>query len=292
MTIALVLLSGLITIALIIYILSGKKGKPFKRIASIYSLLFFSLFSILFVHHTDWQRVSDRVKAFRTDHNNKPITQPVEAVVAHAEAQPAPIKSSVLLDAPVINQFPGLPRGCEVTSLAMLLQDAGVNIDKMTLAKAVRKDQTPYKEADGKIYFGNPNIGFVGDMYSFNNKGYGVYHGPIADLADQFLPGQIIDFTGSDFEEVKKHLSKDTPVWIITNVHYKELSPSLFETWHTSEGLIDITFKEHSVLITGYDDKYIYFNDPQTGTKNKKAPKEDFIKAWEQMGRQAITYYQ
>jgi uncharacterized protein YvpB len=292
MTIALVLLSGLVTVALIIYTVKEKESKRFKRIASIYSLLFFSLFSILFVHHMDWQLVASQIEAIGSNTRQSQISQPVEAVVAHAEARQAPLKESVLIDAPVIKQFPELPRGCEVTSLAMLLQDAGVKVDKMALAKAVKKDPTPYKKSNGKIYFGNPNIGFVGDMYTFNKPGFGVYHKPIFELANQYLPGQIIDFTGSEFDEVKKHLSKNTPVWVITNVKYKELPSSLFETWHTNEGVIDITYKEHSVLITGYDEKYIYFNDPQTGRKNKKAPKEDFIKSWVQMGRQAITYFQ
>ncbi len=51
-----------------------------------------------------------------------------------------------------------------------------------------------------------------------------------------------------------------------------------------------ITYKEHSVLVTGYDQSYIYFNDPLTGEKNKKAPKQHFINAWKQMGSQAITF--
>lgn len=200
------------------------------------------------------------------------------------------VKESVLLDAPVINQKPELPRGCEVTSLAMMLQYAGIEADKMKLAEQIKKDPTAYRKENGIVYFGHPNNGFVGDMYSFQNPGLGVYHRPIAELAEQYLPGAIRDFTGSDFEEIKKHLSDGRPVWVITNTAYRHLGTSLFQTWQTPSGPIDITYKEHSVLITGYDANYIYFNDPLTGTKNKKAPIKDFEESWVQMGRQAITY--
>lgn len=83
-------------------------------------------------------------------------------------------------------------------------------------------------------------------------------------------------------------LSEGTPVWIITNTTYKKLPASAFETWETPQGKIKITYKEHSVVITGYDNDYYYFNDPLDG-KQKKAAKDSFIEAWEQMGAQAIT---
>jgi hypothetical protein len=44
--------------------------------------------------------------------------------------------------------------------------------------------------------------------------------------------------------------------------------------------------KEH--LVTGYDENYIYFNDPMT-VEVKKTPINDFREAWIQMGKQAIT---
>ncbi|GAJ39082.1 C39 family peptidase [Saccharococcus caldoxylosilyticus] len=200
------------------------------------------------------------------------------------------IKPSVLLDVPVIRQLPELPRGCEVTSLAMLLEDAGVQADKLTLAKQIRKDPTPFQRKNGKVYFGNPNNGFVGDMYSLTTPGLGVYHKPIKQLAETYLPDRIIDLTGSDFSVLQQYLSKGVPIWIITNSTYKKLPESAFREWETPSGPIKITYYEHSVVITGYDQDFIYFNDPLTGEKNKKAPKTDFLAAWVQMGRQAITY--
>jgi uncharacterized protein YvpB len=200
------------------------------------------------------------------------------------------IKDNVRIDAPVLNQLPELPRGCEVTSLAMLLQHAGVDVDKMTLAKDIKKEPSTYQVKNGVIHFGHPNDGFVGDMYSFQNPGLGVYHKPIKELAEQYLPGNIIDLTGVSFQELAIHLSDDRPVWVIINTTYKKLPAEYFQTWQTPSGAVDITYKEHSVLLTGYDKDYIYFNDPLTGEKNKKAPLKDFEESWVQMGSQAITY--
>lgn len=200
------------------------------------------------------------------------------------------IKEEVLIDAPIIKQFPELPRGCEVTSLAMLLQYRGIQIEKMDLAAKIKKDTTPLRRVNGTIYWGSPYNGFIGDMYSYSNPGYGVYHQPIKDLAEQFLPGQIIDLTGREFANLKIYLSLDIPIWVIINTTYKKLPETAFESWQTPDGEIKITYKEHSVLITGYDDQNIYFNDPISGLKNRAILIDDFIEAWKQMGSQAITY--
>ncbi|RST76468.1 hypothetical protein D4T97_006820 [Siminovitchia acidinfaciens] len=223
--------------------------------------------------------------------------QPVETktnfnpVQVKQEVQPKiTIKDHVLIDAPVINQLPELPRGCEVTSLAMLLEHAGIQTDKMKLAKDIKKDPARRIIKNGKVHFGNPHNGFVGDMYSFNAPGLGVYHEPIQELGEKYMPGKIVNLTGKPFEELKTPLSGERPVWVIINAEYRELPDSYFQTWETSSGPVKITMKEHSVLITGYDDRHVYFNDPLTGTKNKKAPIGDFEKSWVQMGSQALTY--
>lgn len=202
----------------------------------------------------------------------------------------SPTKDQVQLDAPVFAQLPELPRGCEVTSLAMLLNSAGVKVDKMELAEKVKRDQTPRAVINGTVHFGNPNDGFVGNMYNLSEPGYGVYHEPIAELAETYLPGRIKDLSSSNFDDLKIYLSDGKPIWVITNTLYQKLGDDQFTTWDTPTGQVNITFKEHAVLLTGYDQQNIYFNDPLTGEKNKKAPIADFKESWVQMGSQAITF--
>ncbi|MGG5252618.1 C39 family peptidase [Neobacillus sp. SM06] len=201
------------------------------------------------------------------------------------------IKDRVLLNAPAVSQFPELPRGCEVTSLAMMLNQAGIQTNKMELAEKIKKDPTPLKIDNGQIFYGNPNDGFVGNMYDLNQAGFGVYHKPIAELANSFLPGKIKDLTGASFEELTTHLSDGRSVWVIINTSFKKLDDNQFQTWDTPTGKVKITYKEHSVLLTGYDKQFVYFNDPLSGEKNKKAPLKEFADAWVQMGSQAITYF-
>jgi uncharacterized protein YvpB len=198
------------------------------------------------------------------------------------------IKNSNFIKVKPIMQNPDLPRGCEVTSLAMMLNYTGLNVDKNTLADQVKKDPTPYNLVNGEIYYGNPNNGFIGDMYTFNKPGLGVYHDPIEELAEKYLPNRIIDFTGSDFDSVLASLSIGHPVWVITNVTYNHLDDQYFTTWHTPDGDIQVTRKEHSVLVVGYDDQSIYINDPMGLTE--KVSRNNFIQSWIQMGSQAISY--
>ncbi|MGM7700257.1 C39 family peptidase [Pseudalkalibacillus sp. Hm43] len=212
------------------------------------------------------------------------------SVVSQAQRVNPEIKKEIKLDVPLINQLPELPRGCEVTSLSMLLQHAGVKVSKMTLAKEVKKDPTPFQRKNGVVHFGNPNVGFVGNMYDKSKPGFGVYHKPIADLGEKYLPGRIVDMTGAEFEDVLTHVQNEKPVWVINNTAFNQLPPKYWQEWNTPQGKVKITYKEHSVLVTGYDETYVYFNDPLLGIKNHKIPKTQFQKGWEQMGRQAITY--
>lgn len=210
----------------------------------------------------------------------KQITQGVAETVSGHPSEAA----QILVDAPQIRQYPGLPRGCEVTSLAMLLQKAGVSVDKMELAGQIKK--VPYYQ-NGQ--FGNPNQGFVGSMTDKSQPGYGVYHEPLAGLARSYLPYQIVDLSGKPFDVVLERLRVGIPVVVITNVTLKPLPDNDFQTWNTAYGKVTVTNQEHAVLVTGFDQSRIFFNNP-LGGKNDSADKNTFIQAWQQMGSQAISY--
>lgn len=189
---------------------------------------------------------------------------------------------SKLLDVPLIRQMdpPFLHNGCEVTSLAMILNYSGIKVTKNELANQIQT--VPFTYSNGLK--GNPNVGFVGDMA--NGPGYAAYNGPIFKLAAKYAGEKADNLTGSPFTDLLKQVARGRPVWIITTVEFAPVSD--FETWDTPQGKMQITYSEHSVVITGYDQDSIYINDPY-GDKNKKLNRVAFEKAWEQMGKQAIV---
>ncbi|MBH0350010.1 hypothetical protein ABB03_26410 [Bacillus thuringiensis] len=191
----------------------------------------------------------------------------------------------ILSNVPLIQQLPELDRGCEVTSLAMLLQYAGVSVDKMELASEIKK----VNFLDNGVR-GDPNEGFVGNIYTFSESGYGVYHGPLFQLAKKYLPNKAIDLTGKSIEEVYKSVKSGKPVVMITNATYTLLDENEFTTWETNSGDVSITYNEHCVVLIGYDKEFVYIRDPLSDSLDVKVPRESFEQAWVQMGSQAISY--
>lgn len=212
--------------------------------------------------------------------------KPDETEEAAAESgmilQPGPTVA-VLLDVPLLNQLdpPALLLGCEVTALAMILQYNGIPVTKNELA-----DELPVVP----IYYenglhGNPNEGFVGDVTGAD-YGFCVYHGPIADLASEYIPSDCVeDISGQDFDFVIAALDQGYPVWVVTTTTF--MTDDALEVWQTPTGPVNISYIMHSVAVVGYDSHNLYINNPY-GQKDQKVDRQNFILAWEQMGKQAI----
>ncbi|MCL2851850.1 MAG: C39 family peptidase [Defluviitaleaceae bacterium] len=205
---------------------------------------------------------------------------------SHEEARGLP-ESHMIYGVPQIYQLPALPRGCEVTSLAMILNFRGIYVDKMQLADEVRRDPTQGGIVNGRVYMGDPNYGFIGNMHDITEFGYGVYHRPIFDLLRSYYPNQAVDLTGAEFDDLLQFVARDIPVWIVTNTRFHYLPSYQFFTAHTPGGERSATWRMHAVVITGYDQSHIFFNDPLGNATF--APRSSFEAAWVQMGSQAVA---
>lgn len=217
---------------------------------------------------------------------------PLPATIATIEPVPTPVVQEkpkfVLIDAPHVRQLPELPSGCEITSLTMLLQFYGVDKGKMDLVPEMKKDPTPLVWSDNSIQsWGNPNVGFVGEVTG-KGKGFGIFHGPLMELLQSYVP-KAVDLTGGTFDMLEKQLADGIPSVVWTTIDYAV--PTQWVEWNTAQGKVVTTFMEHAVLLVGYDETNVYVNDPLKGTKSIPINKQAFIKVWEAMGKQALSYH-
>ncbi|MGN1303948.1 MAG: C39 family peptidase [Oscillospiraceae bacterium] len=184
-----------------------------------------------------------------------------------------------------ILQNPELPTGCEITSLAMLLNYIGFKADKLLLAdKYLEKGK--YRAAD-------PNKVFVGDPKS--TFAYGCYSNVIVNAAEKFLEEKdkknawkVRNITGCNANSLYFAVGSGNPVIVWATMDMK--APRKGAEWtipETKEKYV-WTAGEHCMILTGYDKKakLVYVNDPLKGavTYNQK----DFEKRFVQMGRNAV----
>jgi uncharacterized protein YvpB len=187
---------------------------------------------------------------------------------------------------PVLYQYPVLPTGCEATALTMLLNWAGVEVEKEQVADSLVKEPNPF-ERDGKLVGGNPHRAFVGDPY--DKASYGTFHEVIAKALDHYLPGKAWDVTGLSFEELLGHVEEGRPVVVWATIELKEPRPT--DRWEDLDGsgtIIQWVSPEHCMTLVGYTKTCVVIHDPHTG-KQELYPRELFRLRWEQMGRQAVT---
>ena len=205
-----------------------------------------------------------------------------EGVAAAARPQQA------YVEVEEIRQMPELHNGCEVTALAIVLDHAGKTVDKMQLARELRKDTTPlrYDGQGGIAYWGDPNRGFVGDITGVR-RGYGVYHAPIAALLNRHLPGRALDLSGGSFDAVLDQVAEGKPVVIWTTIPFAPVHD--WVSWNSPGGKVAATFNEHAAVLVGYDAKTVTLADPFDGQVDR-VDRARFLASWEQMGRQAVTY--
>ena len=159
------------------------------------------------------------------------------------------------LRAKVICQRPKLPTGCEIVSWTMMANYAGVKISKLRAANIMPRS-------------GNPNKGFVGSPYRSKGGALVVYPPGLMKITRRYL-GKAVNMTGCSLGRLQSKIASGHVVvaWV-----------------RPLDG-----FTSHTIAVTGYDTKRIYYNDPWTGRAHSMTKKR-FNKLWRSHRRRALSW--
>lgn len=218
----------------------------------------------------------------------------------YSTTKPVPITYStpntngvrMIKNVPYLNQFSlGYPTGCEAVSATMVLKFAGYNVSASQIVNATPTDNRGkyYDNSSNSYYGGNPFKVFVGHPSIGKSKGsYGCFADPIVTAMKKIAGNKVKNISGCSENTLFDYINKGKPVivWGIKNAGIPEKGV----TWKYPDGsgTFEEIVGEHCFVLIGYDNNYVYLNDPSAG-QNAKQPKSKFISNWKQLYSQAIV---
>ena len=217
----------------------------------------------------------------RDKNNPENISPTLRVPVVHSD-----IGTSAYIEVSPVMQTPELPTGCEVTSLTMLLNYIGFDVDKLTLADEYLP-KGEYRKTDfNKVFVGDPR----------SRNAYGCTASVIAETAEKFLNDydtenkwQVVNITGCSPEMLYSAVKNGNPVVVWGSINMDEIIED-YVTWTDEEtgNTISWVGGEHCLLLTGYDMKesLVYVNDPLRGQVSYDM--RTFEKRFDDLDRNAV----
>ncbi len=200
---------------------------------------------------------------------------------------PQKTQEKVLIDAPILSQYPEYPTGCESISAMMLLRYYGFEISAddfidefLPLGDLPMGANTVYAEDPNEYFIGNPR----------DDRSYGCY----APVIQKALNGV---FEGSDFSAravknttlesvADKAIKNGKPALVWVSMNMKKTTVG--QSWILPDGArFTWMAGEHCMLFVGYSETEYYFNDPMTG-KLTAYRKELCEERFSELGGQAV----
>lgn len=198
-----------------------------------------------------------------------------------------------------ILQLPELPTGCEITTLAMLLDAVGFQVDKVQLAEGYLTCKSEGEATFQQAFIGSP----------YDSAGYGCYAPVIVDTARKYLAAQnsgriVKDLTGAKFEDLLQEVASNHPVAIWASIDLVDIQEVYAYTIYNytetnSDGStstpkdLDVYWleNEHVYLLKGYDldRNVVIVNDSLNGEMEYDMNR--FKECYEQCYKQAVIIY-
>ena len=220
----------------------------------------------------------------------------LDCTVTVVEYKPAAHISGV----PVYNQVEGgYPTGCEQFSMRMIFNFYGYHASVQDMVDALTVSPAPYLR-DGKTYGGDPSLSFIGDPKKKKPEGFGCLPSAIERGMNRYMEKiegrhKAYDITGCDEEVIYHCISKGIPVLTASGYLPSVNSPVKQPdwTWEIDGGPNkgkSVTWwrSRHVMVVVGYDDDYIYVNDPWF-SREKRFNKADWLADWNRVDRHTVV---
>ncbi len=189
-----------------------------------------------------------------------------------------------LINAPYIDQTADWPTGCESVSAVMLLKYLGLDTEVAGFVDGCLEKRPMIEHADGTLEGPDPRMFFAGDPR--DPESFGCYSGVIIRALERAFSERglaykyaVDDLTGTPIETIlSDYIDRDMPVVFWTSIDLKETIQG--PDWRISgtEDTFHWISNEHCVLLVGYDDDKLIYNDPWTNNGVMASDRELVLK--------------
>ena len=171
-----------------------------------------------------------------------------------------------LTDFDIIEQYPELPTGCEVTAMTMVLNYYGYQVNKVTMAlDYMPKVQAEfYRSEDGRLMGPDLENFFVGDPTEETGCICGT--GAIVTAANQYLADVGSDLTAAAMKNAQPEklydlIDQGTPVVIWCTINMEDRAET--DGWYREDGTyMEWSTNDHGAVLIGYDENTVTVADP------------------------------
>lgn len=189
----------------------------------------------------------------------------------------------------LIYQNPELPNGCEVTSLAMLLEWAGCPADKVELAETYLPKEE-FVQTDGERLGPDPGRAYAGDPSDAG--GWYCFEGPVICAGNAWLTEQggafrAVSLTGLTRRELEDYLDLGVPLAVWVTLNYAPPRTSSVPWTLPDGGQYTPYTNLHCVVLAGRSGGGYQIADPISGWQSVSPAL--FWNSFDAMGRRAAA---
>lgn len=171
-----------------------------------------------------------------------------------------------LTDFDIIEQYPELPTGCEITAMTMVLNYYGYQVNKVTMAlDYMPKVQAEfYRSEDGRLMGPDLENFFVGDPTE--ETGYICGTGAIVTAANRYLADVGSDLTAAAIKNAQPEklydlIDQGEPVVIWCTINMEDRAET--DGWYREDGTyMEWSTNDHGAVLIGYDEDTVTVADP------------------------------